>query len=93
MMNELSFYEGYLEGKRRQEEIALRASERAGSGKKKAQAEDDKSWKFNKDEWEKRIKNMSDKELSKTHSHHLNYVPNSPVVHITHRELRRRGLK
>jgi hypothetical protein len=30
-MNELSFYEGYLEGKRRQDEIALRASERAGN--------------------------------------------------------------
>ena len=50
------------------------------------------SWRFNRGEWQAKIAKMTDAELQKEHSHHLNYVPNSPVVHLTMAELKKRKL-
>lgn len=50
------------------------------------------SWRFNRGEWQAKIVKMTDAELHKEHIHHLNYVPSSPVVHLTMAELKKRKL-
>lgn len=50
------------------------------------------AWRFDKDFWIIKLRNMNDDELRATFKHHLNYVPNSPVTRLAMNELDRREL-
>ena len=50
------------------------------------------AWRWNRREWQARLKAMPDKDLHAIFVRHLNYVENSPVTRLAMIELERRGL-